>query len=160
MTRKPAPSDSDCNVLLVEDDPDDAFLFERALIRATTATGRTVTVARFGNGWDAIRAVGRRDVIDELPDFVVVDLNMPVMDGLRFLRLLRRELRLPDLPAFVLTTSDRAEDHEAARAEGADHVFVKPESHRDYVDTARVMIAMAAAGRATALGGPDVRRAC
>jgi CheY-like chemotaxis protein len=142
MTRTAGPRTSK-TVLIVEDDPDDAFLIERALIRAAAVGGTTVDLSRFGDGWEAIRAVGRRDVVDDLPDFVVVDLNMPVMDGLRFLKVLRSELKLPKLPAFVLTTSDRPEIHAAAYEMGADCVFQKPDTHAGYVELAQLMFAAA-----------------
>ena len=128
------------NVVVVEDDPDDARLLERALLRVAQTGGRSIGITHHRNGWDALRAVGHSDVLDELPDFVVVDLNMPVMDGMRFLRLLRGELRLPDLRAYVLTTSDRPEIHEAAREMGADRVFRKPDGHRELVAIVEAMM--------------------
>ncbi len=140
MTRHHHAMPRTFDVVIVEDDPDDARLLDRALHRVARADGRSLRVAHHRNGWEALRAVGRSDVLDELPDFVVVDLNMPVMDGMRFLRLLRRELRLPDLPAFVLTTSDRPEIHCAAREMGADRVFHKPDGHRDLVAVVEAMM--------------------
>ena len=136
------------SVLIIEDDPDDAFLFERALIRAAANTGTTVSISRFGDGWEAIRAVGRADVVGELPDFIVVDLNMPVMDGMRFLEVLRSDLRLGNLPTYVLTTSDRPEIHRAAYERGADCVFQKPDTHVAYVELAQLMYAAARFERA------------
>lgn len=131
------------NVLIVEDDPDDAYLLERALTRAATLAGSTVHISRYSDGWEAIRAVGRSDVIGDLPDFVVVDLNMPVMDGLRFLEVLRSDLRLGSLPTFVLTTSDRTDFHRAAYDRGADCVFQKPDTHVRYLELAQLMYAAA-----------------
>jgi len=136
------------HVLIVEDDPDDAFLLERALIRAAALNGATVYISRYGDGWEAIRAVGRGDIVGELPDFIVVDLNMPVMDGMRFLEVLRSDLRLGKLPTYVLTTSDRPEIHRAAYDRGADCVFQKPDTHIGYVDIAQLMYAAARFERA------------
>lgn len=128
----PSQGDTVMNVLIVEDDADDAFLLERAIRRAARAGGYAVSIAVHRNGWEALKAVARRDITDDLPDFVVVDLNMPVMDGMRFLDRLRGEFRLPALPAYVLTTSDRPEIHERARDMGANRVFVKPDTPDDY----------------------------
>lgn len=136
------------NVLIVEDDPDDAYLLERALIRASALAGTTVYVSRYGDGWEAIRAVGRGDIVGELPDFIVVDLNMPVMDGMRFLEVLRSDLRLGKLPTYVLTTSDRPEIHGAAQERGADCVFQKPDTLLGYVELAQLMFAAARFERA------------
>lgn len=132
-----------CSVVIVEDDPDDAYLFERALMRAASKAGSTVSIARYGDGWEAIRAVGRSDIVGELPDFLVVDLNMPVMDGMRFIEVLRRDLKLATLPTFVLTTSDRPEIHQTAYEMGADCVFQKPDTHTAYVELAELMYAAA-----------------
>ena len=129
------------SVMIVEDDPDDAFLFERALIRAAATSGTEVAISR--DGWEAIRAVGRSDIVGELPDFLVVDLNMPVMDGMRFIEVLRRDLKLATLPTFVLTTSDRPEIHQTAYEMGADCVFQKPDTHTAYVELAELMYAAA-----------------
>nr|WP_256381004.1 response regulator [Methylosinus sp. PW1] len=63
---------------------------------------------------------------DKLPDVLVLDLNMPRLDGVKFLKSLRRSLLLKELPVFVLTTSTAPSIHEEAMRAGADKVFVKP----------------------------------
>ncbi len=62
----------------------------------------------------------------DLPDVLVLDLNMPRLNGIEFLRSLRNSLVLWDLPVFVLTTSGDPAIHEEALQAGADQVFAKP----------------------------------
>lgn len=67
-------------------------------------------------------------------DLVIVDVNMPRMDGFSFLRTLRRSA--PDiatLPALVITTEAGEQDVDAARAAGANFYLVKPVSQPDLV---------------------------
>jgi len=106
-------------------------LLTRALNIASKKTGETVTVTHHRNGFDALSAVARAELMARLPNIVVVDLNMPVMNGERFLAALRGEFDLPGLPAVVLTTATATPIHEAALAAGADRVFVKPNSLRE-----------------------------
>jgi two-component system chemotaxis response regulator CheY len=65
-------------------------------------------------------------------DLVIVDINMPRMDGLSFLRALRRGARdVATLPALMITTEDGEQDIEDARAAGANFYLVKPVSEAD-----------------------------
>lgn len=60
-------------------------------------------------------------------DIIVVDVNMPQMDGISFLKALRRqELPLASIPAIVASTESENHDKAAARAAGANHYLVKP----------------------------------
>ncbi|MBI1868625.1 MAG: response regulator [Methylocystis sp.] len=117
-----------CRILIIEDDQDDVFLFKRALEGARLILNREIECDQVDNGLDAILLVSRQDVMDKLPDVLVLDLNMPRLDGIKFLRSLRRSLHLKDLPVFVLTTSTATAIHEEAMRAGADKIFVKPDN--------------------------------
>lgn len=117
-----------CHVLIIEDDPDDIYLFKRALEGARVILNREIECSQVENGLDAILLVSRQDVMDRLPDVLVLDLNMPRLDGIKFLRSLRKSLHLRDLPVYVLTTSTAASIHEEAMRAGADKVYVKPDN--------------------------------
>ena len=65
-------------------------------------------------------------------DLLIVDVNMPKMDGLSFLRELRRsKSEAAALPALIITTEAGREDAEEARAVGANFYLVKPVSEAD-----------------------------
>lgn len=115
-----------CRVLIIEDDQDDVFLFKRALDGVRRILNREIECDEVDNGLDAIFLVSRQEITEKLPDVLVLDLNMPRLDGIKFLRSLRKSLLLKDLPVFVLTTSTAKSIHEEAMRAGADKVFVKP----------------------------------
>jgi len=115
-----------CRVMIIEDDEDDVFLLKRALDRAQRCLGREVESEQVDNGLDALYLVTREDLTEKLPDAVILDLNMPQLDGIKFLRSLRQCMALRELPVFVLTTTTSLSIHEEAMRSGADRVFVKP----------------------------------
>jgi two-component system, chemotaxis family, chemotaxis protein CheY len=60
-------------------------------------------------------------------DFIIVDVNMPQMDGNSFLKVLRRQsLPLASIPTIVASTESEDHDMRAARVAGANHYLVKP----------------------------------
>lgn len=74
------------------------------------------------NGVEALEKV-----IEAEYDLVVVDVNMPHMDGMTFLRTLRRQpLPIGGMPALVASTQGGEQDRAAARAAGANFYLVKP----------------------------------
>ncbi|MGA8172777.1 MAG: response regulator, partial [Methylocystis sp.] len=77
-------------------------------------------------GLDALYLVSRQDLTERLPDALVLDLNMPRLDGIKFLKSLRQALLLEALPVFVLTTTTATSIHDEAMRAGADKVYVKP----------------------------------
>ena len=74
------------------------------------------------------------------PDAVMLDVNMPRMDGFSFLRTLRRGAAdVATLPALVITTEAGEDDLRAARAAGANFYLVKPVSQQDLVRHAAIL---------------------
>jgi two-component system, chemotaxis family, chemotaxis protein CheY len=73
-------------------------------------------------------------------DLVIVDVNMPRMDGLSFVRALRRSAAdVATLPALIITTEDGEQDRADARAAGANFYLVKPVSAIDLLRHAAVL---------------------
>jgi two-component system chemotaxis response regulator CheY len=73
-------------------------------------------------------------------DLLIVDVNMPKMDGLSFLRRLREgESDAAVLPALVITTEAGDDDRREARAAGANFYLVKPVSESDLRDYVTVL---------------------
>ncbi|WOJ88167.1 response regulator [Methylocapsa polymorpha] len=132
--------------MIIEDDPDDVFLFTCALERAQLSLNREVQWEHVDNGLDAILLVSQQDMMEKLPDVLVLDLNMPRLDGIKFLRSLRNSLVLKDLPVFVLTTSAAAAIHEEAMQAGADKVFVKPNNTKALLEIALEILARSTSG--------------
>ena len=80
------------------------------------------------NGEEGIESLGQRynGVFEGLPDLVLLDLNMPRMNGVEFLQIIRQRPTWSDLKVFVLTTSDEFEDQSAVRELGIAGYIEKP----------------------------------
>ncbi len=73
-------------------------------------------------------------------DLLIVDVNMPQMDGMTFLKVLRRqEPPTASIPAVVTSTESALQDMDAARAAGANFYLVKPVSQEVLVEHARLL---------------------
>jgi CheY-like chemotaxis protein len=115
------------NILLVEDDPNDALLVCMAFKR--TLSG--IPVFAVSNGLEAVRYLkGEAEYGDRqtnpFPDLVLLDLKMPVMNGFEFLRWVRAQASLRRLPVIVLTSSLDESDPTQAYDAGANSYVVKP----------------------------------
>jgi CheY-like chemotaxis protein len=106
-------------ILLVEDDDLDVIDMQRSLDKLSII--HRTRVAR--NGEEAL-SILRLD--RERPDVVLLDINMPKMNGLEFLSAIRRTDEFKDLRVFIITTSDERVDHESARRLGVAGYIVKP----------------------------------
>jgi two-component system chemotaxis response regulator CheY len=69
---------------------------------------------------------GLRKVSSDQFDIALIDINMPVMDGLKLIRLMRSEETLKNIPIVVITTEGASEDRERALALGANEYLTKP----------------------------------
>jgi two-component system chemotaxis response regulator CheY len=79
-------------------------------------------------------------VLSQPFDLVIVDVNMPRMDGFTFLRALRRGTGdVATLPALMISTESEMQDVAAARAAGANFYLVKPVAEADLVRHVRVL---------------------
>ena len=121
-------------ILHIEDSEEDALLFGRAC----GAAGLQADVHEVRNGSEAVSYLeGDGNFADRnaypLPDLIVLDLNMPEMNGFDFLRWPRAHAAFLLLPVLVFTRSKSAEDKVRAIAEGATAYFVKPENFEMFV---------------------------
>jgi len=128
------------NLLLVEDDYVDVIDLKRTLDRMGILY--RMKVAR--NGEEGIRALGAdsNEVFSGLPDIVLLDLNMPRMNGHEFLQTVRKRNEWRNMKVFVLTTSDEVEDRSAIRELGVSGYIVKPlkVSNSKSIDAFNLMI--------------------
>lgn len=112
------------DILLVEDDPADA-----GLTRAALAEGRFVcNVHHVTDGCEAMAFLRRegRFASAPVPHLVLLDLNMPRMNGREVLQAMRADPELQKVPVVVLTTSDVESDVEASYNLGANSFITKP----------------------------------
>ena len=112
-------------ILLVEDEPADAFLVREAFIENRFL----VNLHHASDGVEAfefLRREGERFHTAPTPDLILLDLNMPRMDGREFLAAIKKDDALCSIPVVVLTTSDVERDAVAAYRLGAAGYIVKP----------------------------------
>lgn len=114
-------------ILLVEDNEADVELFSESLDR--TRFDVKLTVAR--DGVEAM-AVLLRDDKPERPDLVVLDLNLPRLDGRDVLDQAKSDGRIRDVPILVLSSSDAPDDVGACYALGANCYLTKPLDFHQY----------------------------
>lgn len=112
-------------ILLVEDDDVDA----EAVYRGFRDRGTPTRIFRAVDGVEAMRMLEQRTI--DGPLVVLLDLNMPRMGGIEFLRTLRGHPTLRDTPVVVLTTSSGERDREEARAQGVAFYLTKSEWRKD-----------------------------
>ena len=106
-------------LLLVEDDEEDQWIVKRSF-----SDSETVHLYIVANGQEALNHL--REQSQPTPDLILLDLNMPVMDGPTFIREFKAAKDLPRVPIIVLTTSDHQEHVDQAYELGAAAYMVKP----------------------------------
>jgi CheY-like chemotaxis protein len=109
-------------LLIVDDDSDDRDIF----CEAVHEMDPSVECFAAKDGEDGLHKL--RKVLKQLPDFIFLDLNMPRMDGRRFLTELKQDDKLKNIPVVILTTSSTPKDIEDTRKLGATCFITKPTS--------------------------------
>jgi CheY-like chemotaxis protein len=110
-------------VLYVEDDHDDQQLFKEVL--KTVNPDFDCQVASDGvHAFELLKRIST-------PVCIYVDVNMPRMNGLEFLKALKLHPEYSHIPVFILTTSASANDEITAVALGAKQYIIKPNSYKD-----------------------------
>ena len=102
-------------VLIADDEPNVV-----ELVRVTLEDERLRVVAAF----DGLSALDTAH--DVVPDMVLLDVNMPGLNGFEVCRRLRRDTRFQSTPIIMLTAAAQQEDVAAGLAAGADHYLTKP----------------------------------
>ena len=92
------------NILLVEDDEVDVMNVKRAFSKNNIKNDLFVA----GNGVEALDML--RNSIVPLPRIIILDINMPKMNGIEFLKELREDESLKNISVFVMTTSNEDSD--------------------------------------------------
>lgn len=118
-------------ILLVEDDQVDAMTVRRALKELHVANH----MDHVENGEAALAYL--RDPEKERPCIILLDLNMPVMNGIEFLQATKRDAELRRIPVVVLTTSEEQEDKVNSFNLGVAGYMRKPVDYRQFVETIR-----------------------
>lgn len=122
------------DVLLVEDDAGDVLLIREALAHKIDSSLHVVA-----DGVEAISFL-RKDgeyAGTPMPDLILLDLNLPRMDGREVLATIKADERLRLIPVVVLTTSDAEQDVIASYSLHANAYVSKPVDFERFIDVAR-----------------------
>ncbi len=114
---------SEYRVLVVEDSPTMRQLIVFALKRI-----RNLQIEEAGDGVGGLKKLSAQKF-----DLIVTDINMPIMDGLKLVSLIRNDPLYREVPVVVITTEGATEDRDRALALGANEYITKP------IQTARIL---------------------
>jgi CheY-like chemotaxis protein len=121
------------SILLVEDDIVDVMSVKRALRDLNVPTPLEVA----GNGEEALACLRKPD--HPLPGIILLDLNMPRMNGIDFLKLLKADERFRRIPVVVLTTSKEEKDRLESFNLSAAGYMIKPVEYAGFVEVVRTI---------------------
>ena len=118
-------------ILLIEDDQVDTMTVKRDL-KEIHVTNPLVHVE---NGEEALHYL--RDPQREKPCIMLLDLNMPIMNGIEFLQVAKHDDQLKRIPVVVLTTSEEQQDKVNSFNLGVAGYMAKPVDYRQFVEVMR-----------------------
>ncbi len=146
---------ADFHILLVDDSPTDVLIIERALREGNVS--HRLTVLRDGqHALDYLVGLQQPDSPDEhVPDLILLDLNLPGVDGYQILAAIKADAFLRIIPVVVLTTSRRDEDILAMYQAGANTYIQKPAEYPMYRD---LVVALRSYWHDTAIRPPKGHR--
>lgn len=113
------------NILFIEDDAIETMKFKRTLTKLKVQH----KVVEAKNGEEALEVLGSGE---QLPDIILLDLNMPKMSGIEFLRVLKADDHYKYLPTIMLTTSENRADLLECYRIGIAGYILKPLKYEEY----------------------------
>jgi len=119
--------------LIVEDSP-----MMRQLLVFALARVKNLRVTEADDGVDGLRKLASARY-----DIIVTDINMPIMDGLKLVSLVRNDANYKSIPIVVITTEGAQEDRERALALGANDYITKPIQPTKILEVARNLLKIA-----------------
>ena len=120
-------------ILLVEDDRVDTMTVRRAL-KDLKVTNQLICTT---NGEEALEYL--RDESKKKPCVILLDLNMPKMNGIDFLKIAKGKEGLKKIPVIALTTSKEALDIDSSFEQGVAGYIVKPVDYKKFVEAIRIL---------------------
>jgi CheY-like chemotaxis protein len=119
------------SIFIADDDPDDVYFVQTAIQELDSQ----IQLRHFVNGKMLLEELNRPD--GNLPNLVIMDLNMPVMDGKETLKVIRQSPLFNDLPVIILSTSNYMSERNLCYDYGATSYFTKPYHYARYLEIMR-----------------------
>jgi CheY-like chemotaxis protein len=126
------------NILLVEDDSVDVMNVQRAFVKNNITNPLHIAF----NGVEALnmlRGSNGKPKLNPMPRIILLDINMPKMNGLEFLRAIRNDNDLKSVSVFVMTTSNDDQDKIEAYNLNVAGYILKPLSFEKFVNAVAVL---------------------
>ncbi|MBT8264661.1 MAG: response regulator [Muriicola sp.] len=122
------------NILFIEDDAIETMKLNRTISKLDEQH----TIIQATNGEEALSVLRTGT---KLPDIILLDLNMPRMNGIEFLQILKKDEILKFLPTIILTTSENRTDLLECYKTGIAGYVIKPLKYEDYEEKIKRVIA-------------------
>jgi len=119
-------------ILLVEDNEGDIILTQEALRDGKIKNN--IIIAR-----DGVEALALLDSGESLPDLILLDINLPILNGLEVLTAIKTDLRLKTIPVIMLSTSDEQNDILTSYNNYANCFITKPVDFNRFIDVVRTI---------------------
>lgn len=113
-------------ILLIEDDMIEVMKLNRTI----SSLKLDHIIMEANNGEEALKILEQKD---RLPDIILLDLNMPKINGIEFLKILKGDKRLRYIPTIILTTSNNKKDLLECFETGIAGYVLKPLKYEDYL---------------------------
>ncbi len=118
--------------LLIEDDEIERMKFQRVFSKL----GKRHTVTTALHGEEALETITKGII----PDIILLDLNMPKMNGIDFLKHFKKEEHLRYIPIVILTTSNNYQEIKNCYKEGASGYIIKPLEYEEYAERIKFLV--------------------
>jgi len=120
-------------VLLIEDDTIEIMKLNRTI----SSLKLNHNIMEASNGEEALKILAKKE---SLPDIIFLDLNMPKINGIEFLSILKKDDLLNHIPTIVLTTSNNKKDLLECYKIGIAGYVLKPLRYEDYVSKIEILL--------------------
>ena len=113
-------------IYLVDDDQDDRFFIREAI----QDSGAEIQIIEVENGFELLSLV--KEIRDPASSVIIIDMNMPKMNGLETVSAIRTEERLAEMPIVMLSTSSNPALIQTAYASGVSSFVTKPSTYDEF----------------------------
>lgn len=130
---------ANCKILLVDDDQEDYQILKQVF----SDLGADETLLYADSGIHAIEFLEHQYGLDEtVPNMVVLDINMPIMDGPAVLRAMRKDPRFQHIPVVMYSTSINPSDEKQCVGLGAEYCISKPTRFDEIIQVGETLLAI------------------
>lgn len=125
-------------ILLVDDDPEDRSI----IIDALTDLDASDSISCAENGEVALASLDQFAKLNSFPCLIILDLNMPKLNGTQTLQRLKADPRFDKIPVIIYSTSINPLEREACMNLGAELYITKPTSYHESLEIAKMFLEM------------------